>query len=99
MIKNVSTFKIFDGTRTVTVDNDLIKEYQYYVNVFTANGAECLLYASSVDPSLSNEELTSLLKKYMREEIEFGKEIMPKMFNGEMTKGLWSKAERTKGAT
>ena len=68
------TFKLFNNSKTVTIQDDLIKEYEGSVVPFNAKRAEYLAVTSGLDETDTEDEIIEGIVKGMHEELEtYGK--------------------------
>lgn len=79
---------IFNGKSVVTVDASLIEEYESLADIYNAITAEYLLSLEGYSSDYTNEQLSEALSKILHEEIEFGKEVLPDMVNGNLIREL-----------
>ncbi len=81
-------YKIFEGTRTVSVSLSLLASYEKAVSAFNEEVAESLLKTSGMDGSYADGVLTEALRIVMEEEIAEGEMIRELMLNGTIIKEL-----------
>lgn len=67
-------YRIFDGTKTVTVDAAVVKEYESCLHTFHPHTAEYLILVEELTKEASEAEMEKAIADGIRHEIELFKE-------------------------
>lgn len=90
MLNSERVYKIYNNTKRISVEQNLVNSYEAYVSAFNADVAESLLKNNGLNETYSEGVLTEGLKILMKEEIEAGKKIRGLFIEGDILKILRS---------